>query len=444
VPRFLRRFLRRFAGPAALATLLVGCSGSPSVASGSTDHPRASGAACVAKWSTVHVPKPSKSTAGLARLGVAGVPSGLNAMAAVSSSDIWAVGAFTKDSTSLQVTALTEHWDGTRWSVVRAPHDAASTPSGPPGALLSGVAATSSHDVWAVGAVARATRDDNGNELDLDQTLAEHWDGRRWSAVPAADDSQDDALVGVSARSSSDVWAVGTSNHTVGPNASFVTPLVEHWDGTRWSLVHVPTPGLDPANAAAVASVFGGQNSGEGKPYDEASFSAVHALAADDVWAVGMIARHDDTGTAPTQTFTEHWNGTAWRVVNAPDVHVGQLQHGADDSLYAVTATRADDVWAVGAASPEGTLTLHWDGTSWSVIPSAHGGSDSYLGDVTAISATNVWAVGNAIEHWDGRQWTQTATIRGKTFEPLAAIAAVSADDIWMVSEDDFLLYTCR
>jgi len=37
-----------------------------------------------------------------------------------------------------------------------------------------------------------------------------------------------------------------------------------------------------------------------------------------------------------------------------------------------------------------------------------------------------------------------TSTIRGKTFEPLAAIAAVSADDIWMVSEDDFLHYTCR
>jgi len=193
-----------------------------------------------------------------------------------------------------------------------------------------------------------------------------------------------------------------------------------------------------------VASAFGGQSRGVFNPYEEASFSAVHALAADDVWAVGTITRQDDTGAAPTQTFTEHWDGTAWHVVNAPDVHVGQLQHGADDSLYAVTAVRADDVWAVGAASPAGTLTLHWDGTSWSVIPSAHGGSDSYLGDVAAISAGNVWAVGNAIEHWDGRRWTETATIGGKTFKPLAAIAAVSADDIWMVGEDDFLHYRCR
>jgi len=187
----------------------------------------------VAEWSTVHVPKPSAATTGLARLGVADVPSGLNAMAAVSSTDIWAVGAFTKDPTSLQVTTLIEHWDGTRWSLVSAPHDAASTPSGLPGALLSGVAATSGHDVWAVGAVARATKDDNGNQQDLDQTLAEHWDGRRWSVVPTPDDSPDDTLVGVSARSSSDVWAVGTSNHTVGPDARFVTPLAEHWDGTH-------------------------------------------------------------------------------------------------------------------------------------------------------------------------------------------------------------------
>jgi len=424
----VRRLLRRFAGPAALATLVVACSSAPSAATGSPDRSRSSSARCVAVWSTVHVPKPSASTAGLAHLGVADVPRGLNAMVAVSSTDIWAVGAFTEDATSLQVTALIEHWDGTRWSIVRAPHDAADTPRGPPGALLSGVAAMSSDDVWAVGAVARDTTDDNGNQLDLDQTLAEHWDGRRWSVVPAADGSSDDALVGVSARSPSDVWSVGVANHSVGPSASVVTPLVEHWDGSRWSLVHVPTPRLDPADTAAVAS----------------SFSAVHALAADDVWAVGTITRQDDTGAAPTQTFTAHWDGTAWRVVDAPDVHVGQLQHGADDSLDAVTATGPDDVWAVGAASPEGTLTLHWDGARWSVVPSPHGGSDSYLGDVAAISAGDVWAAGNAIEHWDGRTWTQTATIGGRTFEPLAAIAAVSADDIWMVSADDFLHYTCR
>jgi hypothetical protein len=436
--------LRWLAGPTALATLLVACSDSPSIASASADHPRASGAACVAAWATVHVPKPSSSTAGMSRLGVANVPDGLAAMAAVSARDIWAVGAFTRDPTKAQVTTLIEHWDGTRWTIVGAPHDAASTPSGQPGALLSGVAATSSHDVWAVGAVARAERSNNGNERDLDQTLAEHWNGSRWSVVPVIDETPDDALVAVSARSSSDVWAVGTSNHTVDPSLSFVTPLVEHWDGTRWSLVHVPTPGLDPANAGAVAAVVAGYNAGAFKEYDDASFSAVHAIAADDVWAVGMITRHDGPGDAPTQTFTEHWDGTAWRVVNAPDVQVGQLQHGADDSLNAVTATRRDDVWAVGAASPQGTLTLHWDGTSWTVIPSAHAGTFSYLSDVAAISATNVWAVGNAIEHWDGRRWTQTATIGGKTFAPLAAITAVSANDIWMVGADDFLHYTCR
>jgi hypothetical protein len=428
--------------------LVVGCSDSPSIASGSRDHPSGSGATprtCVATWSTVRVPKPpSPTTAALAHLGVASVPEGLATMAAVSSSDIWAVGAFTRGEAKAQVTTLIEHWDGTRWSVVGAPHDTASTPSGQPGALLSGVAATSSHDVWAVGAVARAERSDNGNERDLDQTLAEHWDGNRWSVVPVAAETPDDTLVGVSARSSSDVWAVGASNHTVDPNVSFMTPLVEHWDGARWSVVHVPTPGLDPSNTGAVATVVAGLHSGHFADYGEASFSAVHAIAADDVWAVGVIKRHKGDGDAPTQTFTEHWDGTTWRVVNAPDVHVGQLQHGADDSLNAVTATRSDDVWAVGAASPQGTLTLHWDGTTWAVIPSAHAGTFSYLSDVAAISATNVWAVGNAIEHWDGRRWTQTATISGKTFAPLAAITAVSADDIWMVGAVNFLHYTCR
>jgi hypothetical protein len=353
------------------------------------------------------------------------------------------VGAFTRGDAKAQVTTLIEHWDGARWTVVRAPDDAASAPPGQPGALLTGVAATSSHDVWAVGAVAHAERRDDGSEMDLDRTLAVHWDGNRWSVVPTPDDTPDDTLVAVSARSSSDIWAVGAANHTVDPNVSFVTPLVEHWDGARWSVVHVPTPGLDPSNTAAVAALVAGLHSGHFKDYDEASFSAVHAIAVDDVWAAGVIKRHTADGDAPTQTFTEHWNGTKWSVVNTPDLRVGQLGHGADDSLNAVTATRSDDVWAVGAASPQGTLTLHWDGTTWTVIPSAHSGSFSYLSDVAAISATNVWAVGNAIEHWDGRQWSQTATIEGKTFEPLAAITAVSAADVWMVGQDDFLHYTC-
>ena len=61
--------------------------------------------------------------------------SGLNAVAAVSPTDIWAVGS---DSTG----PLIENFNGTSWSQVTAPIT---------GGALNGVSALSSDDVWAVG-----------------------------------------------------------------------------------------------------------------------------------------------------------------------------------------------------------------------------------------------------------------------------------------------------
>ena len=409
-----------------VATLLVsGCSSSDAGGTppSTVRRPVAITGPCVAAWSTMRIPHtPPSSTSGLAHLGIVSVPDGpIGAISAVSPNDVWSVGEYTRNPTSnsTQLTTLTEHWDGSSWTVVHAPDVAASVRPGESGDMLLGVAAISSHDVWAVG-TASHTESSNGDTFDIDQTLAEHWDGSRWSVVRTPDDTPDDALTAVSARSSSDVWAVGVVNHGTDPLHSALTPLVEHWDGSHWSVVHVPMP------------------------RSESSFSAVHAIAADDVWAVGVITPNNDAGDVPTQTFTEHWDGTGWSVVNAPDVSIGQLGHGADDSLDAVSATGGDDVWAVGAASPKGTLTEHWDGTAWTIVPSAHSGFQGYLSDVAAVSRSDVWAAGSEIEHWDGHQWTQTATIGGRTFDPLSAIAAVSSRDVWMVGATEFLHYTCR
>ena len=62
-------------------------------------------------------------------------------MAAVSSSDVWAVG-------SQGSRTLTEHWDGTRWSVVTSPNPLPTTKGNN---FLTSVTTVSSGDVWAVG-----------------------------------------------------------------------------------------------------------------------------------------------------------------------------------------------------------------------------------------------------------------------------------------------------
>src|SRR5207253_7101542 len=89
------------------------------------------------------------------------------------------------------------------------------------------------------------------------------------------------------------------------------------------------------------------------------------AVSATDVWAVGFYGPF----SGPTHTLVEHWDGTSWSVVPSPD------PSASGSILYGITAVSANDVWAVGdypygSAGGHVTLTEHWDGSSWSVVPS--------------------------------------------------------------------------
>jgi hypothetical protein len=105
------------------------------------------------------------------------------------------------------------------------------------------------------------------------QPLIEHWDGTNWSlaSIPSVDSPS--ALNAVSASSDSNVWAVGFA----GTNA-----LTEHWDGLAWS--DIPTPSVV----------------GTGNLFD------VQALASNDAWAVGVLLNPDKTSNQP---LILHWDG---------------------------------------------------------------------------------------------------------------------------------------
>ncbi|HJT59784.1 MAG TPA: hypothetical protein VJ761_24960 [Ktedonobacteraceae bacterium] len=81
------------------------------------------------KWSIISSPDP-------------GMFNSLLSVAAISSSDAWAVGYYAGSNGNDQT--LAEHWDGTAWSVVSSPNQGMS-------ATLNGVAAIASDNVWAVG-----------------------------------------------------------------------------------------------------------------------------------------------------------------------------------------------------------------------------------------------------------------------------------------------------
>jgi hypothetical protein len=180
----------------------------------------------------------------------------LDGVTAINANDIWAAGDFQNASGVFQT--LTEHWDGTAWSIVSSPSGA-----GPEAGLL-GVAAVSTSDVWAVG--------DTGSN-----TLIEHWNGTSWAVVPspAPAGTLFSPLSGAAVVSANDIWAVGQSQ-----NATTGIPqtLIEQWNGTSWSIVTSPAPGTASLLSGASADPASGQ-----------------------AWAVGNFT----AASGATQTLTE-------------------------------------------------------------------------------------------------------------------------------------------
>lgn len=171
----------------------------------------------------------------------------LRAVSALSRRDAWAVGS------------VIEHWNGTRWAQVTSPS---------PGvySALTGVAATSPANAWAVGSFYNGT---------ADQTLIEHWNGHRWTRVPSPDPggpAHDNTLTAVTV-TAGPAWAVGSYTTGTGTRT-----LILHWNGTAWTQVTSPNPGTSN------------------------HLTAVRAPSAGNAWAVGGFS----TGTTPSQTLAIH------------------------------------------------------------------------------------------------------------------------------------------
>src|SRR5437773_9507602 len=103
---------------------------------------------------------------------------------------------------------------------------------------LHGVSALAEDDVWAVGV-------SYNTERTLGSTLIEHWNGSRWSVVSSPNPSSFvNKLNAVAAVSSTDVSAVGTAPTPAN------TVLILHWNGVAWSVVPNPTTGIPLTNLA--------------------------------------------------------------------------------------------------------------------------------------------------------------------------------------------------
>jgi hypothetical protein len=288
-------------------------------------------------WTAVATPNPEVQCedgdimwAGQALTGVSGV----------SANDVWAVGGG-----CYGISPVTEHWNGTAWSLVPG-----ARLGGPDGgdewASLSDVHAISGSNVWAVGYVS------SGNG----RPLIEHWSGTGWSEVQGAG-APESYLASLGATGPNDVWAVG------GTGAG--TNLIEHWNGTAWSVVATPQPA-------------------------GSSLDSVAAISPVNAWAVG--SRRASTGA--DVTFVLHWDGRSWSEVPSPNP---STTGDAVNQLRSVAALAPNDVWAVGMYENEQTsihqqrtLVLHWDGSQWSIVSSPQPGRTSQFTDAAASRAPGI------------------------------------------------------
>jgi hypothetical protein len=226
---------------------------------------------------------------------------------------------------------------------------------------LMGTAVVSSSEAWSVG----ITHGPSDTEL---RPLIEHWTSARgWQVTPSAPivSGTDARVVAVAGTSATDVWAVGQLGNVPAVDHG----LFEHWNGSAWSRVNGPAAEPGDSTLAGVATI-----------------------SSTDAWAVGQQINPTSLQSSP---LFEHWNGSAWSVVASPN------GSNTVNTLAAVSVLGASDVWAVGLSTSLGvfsvTVTEHWDGTSWSVVPSPNGpsGSSTQLLGVAGHAGGPLLAVGN-------------------------------------------------
>ncbi len=351
-------------------------------------------AAAAPTWTIVSSPNPD------------GTLNYLSGVFARTASDAWAVGTFGEVVEHDEDGGLILHWDGTSWTRVPGPNPQFLNES------LTAVGGVAANDVWAVGGIAMAVNQPPRLPWAL------HWNGTAWTEVPIPTGPNPGGtgrggLRGVAALAAGNVWTVGRSRAG--------TALVEHWDGTAWTVTTTPTV--------------------------SAGLDGVAAVSPTNIWAVGdAVTNPDGTHAA----LIMHYDGTSWQRVANP---VSLPAAFTGTALTSVSAVNATDIWAVGATTDQlglaQPLIEHWNGTAWSRVanpPRPAGISHYALGGVAALTATDAYAVGGLshedlsggdayLVHWNGTAWSRvTIPHTAAPNDGLAAIATTpGGGPIWAV-----------
>jgi hypothetical protein len=229
-----------------------------------------------------------------------------------------------------------------------------------------------------------------------DRTLAVHWTGTRWQRMGTVNRSGATDLYGITARAPDDVWAVGSSS-----SDGFTTTrtLIEHWDGSTWTIVHSPNP-------------------------DDFQNELTHVAAGRD----GSLFA---TGHTSTGTLVMHRVHGRWRTLATPAPPRGF----SSAYLEGLVVRSRDNVWLAGGGQrasdgAERPLMAHWDGMRWTMhrLPTI---DQSYLSDAVRVGGGEIgvgttytdYSSAGLVEQWDGDRWSATASPETLGYTAIAARA---------------------
>jgi hypothetical protein len=165
---------------------------------------------------------------------------------------------------------------------------------------------------------------------------------------------------------------------------------------------------------------------------------AVDATSADDVWAVGATYKRGG-GPDGSYNLIVHWNGKRWSVMDVPQ------PDATWPGLDSVIAIAPDDVYAsgfygTGDGAPDTRQTLHWDGQAWTFVDDK---ARSLLQVGDALSPTDAWAGGRpewfgheTVRHWNGERWSTVRLPKVGDGSRLNSFSVVGPADAWAVGEE--------
>jgi hypothetical protein len=234
------------------------------------------------------------------------------------------------------------------------------------------------------------------------------WSGTKWVTESIPKLGGGGTLMAVTATSSSNAWAVGTS----GTSYSTSVPVLLRWNGKTWAIVKFP------------------------KAYDKDYFG--YLAASGSAVFVGGGTPVSGPGSTSQPVLLDH-AGSAWTAEKLP-----KLPANSNIEALSATSASASGLWVLTTAyslssSSSSSEVLKPGKSGWSVLSAGKGLN---LSGLAALSATDVLATGSGhastgsygkplIERYKGTSWTAMKVPSTVATGVLTSVLMTSATAGW-------------